>query len=137
YDIEQIPPESREYYAGVDFAMGKEKGDYSTIATILKNRDTGRAYVIDVYEGKLHPKEFMEVIIDHAMRYQYDGIEVESQMAQEFFTDYLREGFAAGGYPANTRLGKENREPGKACRIEELKPDMENGTYSFNEYNWN
>src|SRR5699024_12626559 len=72
YDIEQIPPEAREYYAGGDFAMGKEKGDYSTIATILKNRDTGRAYVIDVYEGKLHPKEFMEVIIDHAMRYQYD-----------------------------------------------------------------
>ena len=133
YDIEQIPPESREYYAGVDFAMGKEKGDYSTIATILKNKDTGRAYVIDVYEGKLHPKEFMEVIIDHAMRYQYDGIAVESQMAQEFFTDYLMEGLSARGYPAHSRVRKVKQRTRKTLRIEALQPEIENGKIRFNQ----
>lgn len=132
-DIDKIPLSDREYYAGIDFAMGKEKGDYSTIATIMKNKPTGRMYVIDVYEGKVHPKEFMEIIVERTMQYQYEGIAAESQMAQEFFTDYLMDGLIKRGYPAHSRVRKVKQRTRKGLRIEALQPEIENGKLRFNQ----
>lgn len=131
-EIAMLSPTQIEYHAGVDFAMGKEKGDFSTIATIMKNKDTGRMYVVEVYEGRLHPKEFMERIIEYTMKYQYDSIAVESQMAQEFFTDYLMEGLSLKGYPASSRVKKIKQRTRKALRIEALQPEIENGKIRFN-----
>ena len=131
-DIDRIPYEDREYYAGVDFAMGKEKGDYSTIATILKNKQSGRAYVVDIYEGRLHTKEFMEKVIEFTLRYEYESIAVESQMAQEFFTDYLMEELIKRGYPSHSRVKKIKQRTRKALRIEALQPEMMNGNLRLN-----
>src|SRR5699024_6335092 len=113
--------------------LGKEKRDYSTRATSLKNRDPGRAYVIDVYERKLHPKDPTEGTIDHAKRQQYDGSPVEAQMPQQFFTDYLMEGLPARGYPAHSRVRKVKQRTRKTLRIEALQPEIENGKIRFNQ----
>ena len=132
FDIDRIPYDDREYYAGVDFAMGKEKGDFSSIVTIMKNRATGRAYIIDVYASRVHPKDFMEVIVDYALRYQYDAIAVESQMAQEFFTDYLMTELTKRGYPSHSRVRKVKQRTRKELRIEAMQPDILNGKIRFN-----
>ena len=131
-DIARIPYEDREYYAGVDFAMGKEKGDFSSIATIMKNKATGRAYIIDIYASRVHPKQFMEDITEYALRYQYEAIAVESQMAQEFFTDYLMEELTKRGYPSHSRVKKVKQRTRKALRIEALQPEILNGKIRFN-----
>ena len=112
--------------------MGKEKGDYSTIATILKNKQSGRAYVVDIYEGRLHPKEFMEKVIEFTLKYEYESIAVESQMAQEFFTDYLMEELIKKGYPSHSRVKKIKQRTRKALRIEALQPEMLNGNLRLN-----
>lgn len=131
-DIERIPYEDREYYAGVDFAMGKEKGDFSVIATILKNKQTGRAYIIDIYEKRIHPNGFLDDVVDHVIKYQYESIAVESQMAQEFFTDHLIEKLIEKGYPAHSRVVKVKQRTRKQLRIEAMQPDILNGNLRFN-----
>lgn len=113
-----------EYYAGVDFAMGKEKGDYSVILTLARNKDTGVCYVVDVWAERVHPDRFLEVIVEKCLQYEYDAIAVEAQMAQEYFADTLRREMKKRGFPADTRLKLIKQRTRKALRIESLLPDI-------------
>lgn len=120
-----------EFYCGIDFAMGKEKGDYSAIVTIAKNKATDVCYVIDVFNKRVHPREFIEVIIDKVRKYQYTNIAVETQMAQEFFADTLSDRLTELGYPAHSRLVSVKQRTRKELRIEAMSPDTENGKIRF------
>lgn len=126
-----------DYFAGIDFAMGKERGDFSTIVTLAKNKRTGVCYVIDVYEQRVHPDKFLEAIIEHTLRYQYEGIAVEAQMAQEWFADQLRDRLALRGYPAHTRLKKIKQRTRKELRIEALLPEIQAGKIRFSKKHTN
>lgn len=119
------------YYCGIDFAMGKEKGDYSAIVTIAKNKVTGICYLVDVFAKRLHPKEFIEVIVDKVIQYQYTNIAVETQMAQEFFADTLSERLTEVGYPAYSRIISVKQRTRKGLRIEAMSPDIHNGKLRF------
>ena len=123
--------EQFEFYAGIDFAMGKEKGDFSAMVTIAKNRTTGVCYVVDVFNKRLHPKEFIEVIIDRVRTYQYTLIAIEAQMAQEFFADTLGDRLQDLGYPAHTRLVPVKQRTRKELRIEAMSPDVHNGRIRY------
>ncbi|MCU7556543.1 phage terminase large subunit [Macrococcus capreoli] len=123
--------ERYEFYCGIDFAMGKEKGDYSAIVTIAKSKATDVCYVIDVFNKRVHPREFLEVIIDKVRRFQYTNIAVETQMAQEFFADTLSERLNELGYPAHSRLVSVKQRTRKELRIEAMSPDTENGRIRF------
>ena len=123
--------EQFEFYAGIDFAMGKEKGDFSAVVTIAKNRTTGVCYVVDVFNKRLHPKEFIEVIIDRVRTYQYTLIAIEAQMAQEFFADTLGDRLQDLGYPAHTRLVPVKQRTRKELRIEAMSPDVHNGRIRY------
>ena len=120
-----------DYYAGIDFAMGKERGDFSTIVTIAKNRTTGVCYVVDTYAKRVHPDEFIKAIVEKVFEYQYEAIAVEAQMAQEFFADKLSEELTSKGYPARTRLKKIKQRTKKELRIEALLPDIEAAKIRF------
>ncbi|MED4172572.1 phage terminase large subunit [Halalkalibacterium halodurans] len=120
-----------EYYAGVDFAMGKERGDFSAIVTIAKNKNTGICYVVDVYLRRVHPDVFMKDIIEKTINFQYDRIAVEAQMAQDWFADQLRDRLAVRGYPAHTRLTKVKQRSRKELRIEALLPEIQSGKIRF------
>ncbi|AMQ66673.1 hypothetical protein FDG96_gp14 [Bacillus phage Mgbh1] len=128
FDIRNKP---FEYYAGVDFAMGKERGDFSAIVTIAKNKNTGICYVVDVYLRRVHPDVFMKDIIEKTINFQYDRIAVEAQMAQDWFADQLRDRLAVRGYPAHTRLTKVKQRSRKALRIEALLPEIQAGKIRF------
>lgn len=119
------------YYCGIDFAMGKEKGDYSVIATIARNVNTGVCYVVDIFMKRVHPDVLLKEVVKRALKYQYETIAVEAQMAQEFFADKLGEELLKQGYPANTRLKHVKQRTRKQLRIEALLPDVQNGKLRF------
>jgi predicted phage terminase large subunit-like protein len=117
---------------GIDFAMGKERGDYSAVLTVAKHRITKKTYVKDVYIERVHPDKFLEVIIDKVAQEQPDIIGAEAQMAQEFFVDKLKQALEFTGYPAHNRVKKIQQRSRKELRIEALLPDIEAGNIVFN-----
>lgn len=117
---------------GMDFAMGKQKGDYSALVTVAKHRQTGKIYVIDAFVERLHPDKFLEVIVQKVAKYQPDSIAAEAQMAQEFFVDHLKQALEQIGYPAHTRVKKVQQRQRKELRIESMLPAIEKGDIVFN-----
>ena len=120
------------FYGGIDFAMGKEKGDYSVIVTIAKNEDTGVCYIYDVFMERCHPDVLLRKAVEYTFKYQYEMLGVESVMAQEWFADKLREELRNQGYPSDTRMKYVGQRTRKSLRIESLLPDVQNGNLRFN-----
>jgi predicted phage terminase large subunit-like protein len=128
---EDLAEANLRFYGAIDFAMGKQAGDYSAIVTIAKNVDTGRCYVWDVYMARVHPDILLKRAVELTLKYQYDALGVEAQMAQEWFADKLSEELTKHGYPSHTRLKKIKQRTRKALRIEALLPDVQNGNLRF------
>ena len=117
---------------GVDFAMGKERSDYSAIVTIAKEKSTGTIYVIDAWGERVKPDDFMKKIVEKVLEYQPTVIAAEAQAAQEFFVDELKKALIRVGYPADTRVKKIKHRSRKELRIEAMLPSIENKTIQFN-----
>jgi predicted phage terminase large subunit-like protein len=124
----------KEYHVGmgIDFAMGKQKGDYSALVTVAKHKITKKVYIVDATIERIHPDKFLEVITQKVKQYQPDIIGAEAQMAQEFFVDKLKEALQFVGYPAHNRVKKIHQRQRKELRIEAMLPDIENGNIIFN-----
>lgn len=120
-----------DIFGAVDFAMGKEKGDYSALITVARKRDTGVAYVLDTFIERVKPDKFLQVIVEHTLKYQYERLAVEAQQAQEWFADKLGEELQKHGYPSQTRITKVKQKTRKALRIEAMLPDIEAGRVRF------
>lgn len=131
FDDEELENKNIKFYGGIDFALGKEKGDYSVIVTIAKNEDTGVRYVYDVYMERVHPDVLMTEAVKATLKYQYESLGVESVMAQEFFADKLRDELRKHGYPSDTRLRYVKQRTRKELRIESMLPDIQNGNIRF------
>lgn len=133
WDGKEIEFSSREFdfFMGVDFAMGKTRGDYSAIVTVAKNRDTGAIYVVDAYGERVHPDVFLKVIVKKVMSFQPTSIAAEAQAAQEFFVQKLKESLHKAGYPSHSRVKEVHQRTRKDLRIEALLPDIESGTIIF------
>lgn len=131
--LTQYPPPANVFdvYMGIDFAMGKQRGDYSAIVTIARHKKTGTKYVIDAYGERIKPDEFIRIIVEKVMRYQPNAIAAEAQAAQEFFVQKLKEALRAAGYPAGTRVKQIHQRSRKELRIEALLPDIEGGAIQF------
>ncbi|MGG4217580.1 phage terminase large subunit [Paenibacillus jamilae] len=129
----QYPRPVSEYdvYLGIDFAMGKTRGDYSAVVTIARHKQSGTKYVVDAYGERVKPDEFMRVIVDKTLKYQPTAIAAEAQAAQEFFVMKLKEALRAAGYPAQTRVKEIHQRSRKDLRIEALLPDIESGAIQF------
>lgn len=117
---------------GVDFAMGKDRGDYSAIVTVAKEKATGALFVIDAWGERIKPDEFMRKIVEKVLEYQPTVIAAEAQAAQEFFVDELKKALVRVGYPADTRVKKIKHRSRKELRIEAMLPSIENKTMQFN-----
>lgn len=128
---QQFNDEQFDFYAGIDFAMGKEKGDFSSMVTVAKNKATDICYVVDVFNKRVHPNEFIEVIIERVRKFQYTLIAIEAQMAQEFFADTLGDRLQDLGYPAHLRLVPVKQRTRKELRIEAMSPDTHNGRIRY------
>lgn len=131
YTDEDLSDVKLDYFCGVDFAMGKEKGDYSAIITLGRNRDTDVCYVVDVFLKRVHPDVLLREVAERAVRYQYETIAVEAQQAQEWFAHKLGDELRARGYPTHRRLKEIKQRMRKALRIESLLPDIQNGRIRF------
>jgi predicted phage terminase large subunit-like protein len=120
-----------DYIGAIDFAMGKEKGDYSVIATLARNKSTGICYLVDIFMERVHPDVLLQEAVKRSLKYQYEVLAVESQMAQEWFADKLGQELARNGYPASTRLKQIKQRTRKSLRIEALLPDVQSGKIRF------
>lgn len=116
---------------GVDFALGKQKGDYSALTTVARDKVSGTIYVIDSWGERIKPDEFMKVIVNKVLQFQPTVIGAESVASQEFFVDELKKALAKVGYPADTRVKKVYQRSRKELRIEAMLPAIENGTIQF------
>lgn len=123
-----------DYIGAIDFAMGKEKGDYSAIATLARNRSTGICYLVDIFMERVHPDVLLREAVSRSLRFQYEALAVEAQMAQEWFADKLAEALQQQGYPAQTRLKRVKQRTRKALRIEALLPDIQSGRIRFQKH---
>ncbi|MCD2368947.1 phage terminase large subunit [Bacillus sp. BS3(2021)] len=132
YENIEFTPKKYDLYMGVDFAMGKERGDYSAVVTVAKHKSTGKIYVVDAWGDRVHPDVFLRVILNKVKIYQPSRIAAESQMAQEFFIDTLKRELQLEGYPAHSRVTKIQQRSRKELRIEALLQLIENGTLVFN-----
>ncbi|MEK4910573.1 phage terminase large subunit [Niallia sp. FSL M8-0099] len=131
YSDAELQSREVDYYCGIDFAMGKEKGDYSAIITVARNKATGICYIVDVFLKRVHPDVLLDTAVEKALEYQYAGMAVEAQNAQEWFADKLSDLLQTKGYPATTRLRQIKQRTRKALRIESLLPDIQNGKIRF------
>ncbi|MFE4202131.1 phage terminase large subunit [Aneurinibacillus aneurinilyticus] len=119
-----------DYYCGIDFAMGKEKGDYSAIITVGRSPN-GVFYVVDAVIERIHPDVLLDKAATKIIEYQCAGIAIEAQQAQEWFAHKLKEELRRRGYPANTRVKEIKQRMRKSLRIESLLPDIQNGKIRF------
>lgn len=116
---------------GVDMALGKQRGDYSAIATAARDKSTGIIYVSDMFGQRVKPDVFIAENVTNVQRNQPTTIAAEAVAAQEFFVDELKKALAKAGYPSETRVKKIYNRTRKELRIEALLPMIENGTIQF------
>jgi predicted phage terminase large subunit-like protein len=117
---------------GVDFAFGKENGDFSAITVVARHKENGIVYVVDSFLERLVIDKFFEVIVERVKRWQPDVIAADANAAQEFLAKQLTKRLIQENYPATTRLKEIKNRTKKELRIEAMKPDIENGTIRFN-----
>lgn len=129
---DDLEDKNLEFYGAIDISMGKSRGDYSVIATIAKNVDTGTCYLYDAYMERIHPDVLIQKTVEYTLMYQYQAIAVEAQFAQEFIADKMAEELQKHGYPGHTRIKQIKQRTRKELRIEALLPDIQNGNLRFN-----
>lgn len=128
-----FPHSDYEISMGVDFAMGKrERGDYSAVTIVARDKVTDYIYVAESFVERLHPDQFIDEIVRLTAKWQPDIIGAEAQMAQEFFVDTLKRHLDAIGYPAHSRVKKVYQRSRKELRIEAMLPDIESQRIRFN-----
>jgi predicted phage terminase large subunit-like protein len=116
---------------GLDFAFGRERGDYSASHVIARHKETEVIYVLDSFIRKLKIDDFFEVIVEKVKNWQPDIIAADANAAQEFLATTLERRLNSEGYPASTRLKPIKNRTKKELRIEAMKPDIENGRIRF------
>lgn len=133
FDEADIDIREMKTYAAVDLAMGKsDRGDYSALITLGKREDSDVVYILDAYIEKVKPDDFMKVIVERTLHYQYEALAVEAQQFQEWFADKLGEELQAKGYPASIRMKQVKQRMRKGLRIEALEPEVNSGRIRFN-----
>lgn len=130
-DIIDTHSDKYDVAMGIDFAMGKARGDFSAITITARDKTSGVIYIVDSFVERVKPDVFMEEIVARVGKYQPTVIGVEAQMAQEFFADELKKALKRIGYPADTRMKKIQQRSRKELRIEAMLPNIENGTIRF------
>lgn len=116
---------------GIDFALGKQRGDYSAFTVVARDKSKGAIYIVDSFIERIKPDKYIEKIIEKVIEWQPDVIAAEAQAAQEFFVDTLKGRLAQKGYPASTRVRSIKQRSRKELRIETMLPEIENGTIQF------
>lgn len=136
YEEAELDVSQLDMFCGIDMAMGKEKGDYSAIITLGRNRETGICYVLGAFVERVHPDILLQKAVELTLKYQYEKMAIETQQMQEWFADKLKEALQQKGYPAQARFKEIKQRMRKALRIESLLPDIQSGRIRFNRRHW-
>ncbi|WP_249260792.1 phage terminase large subunit [Virgibacillus pantothenticus] len=116
---------------GIDFALGKEKGDYPAISVVVKHKEKDLIYVVDSYLERVQIDYFFDVIVEKVKYWQPDIIAADANAMQEVIAGSLEKRLQQEGYPATTRMRKIKNRGKKAIRIEAMKLDIDQGGIRF------
>lgn len=128
---EDLQYKDYDFIGAIDFAMGGERGDYSVIATLARNKDTGVTYLYDLFMERVHPDVLLKKAVELTFEYQYTSLAVEAQQAQAWFADRLITETTKRGFPGHIRIKKIKQKRNKGVRIESLQPDIIGGKIRF------
>lgn len=117
-----------DVYFGVDWSLGKEKGDRSVCVALAKHKSSSKLYLVEYFAERMKPNLFMDKICDLSLKYQPVLIGTETNMAQEYMSDELRSRLQSRGYPGYTRVKGVHQKQKKELRIELLQPLLEKNT---------
>src|SRR5690606_40343958 len=78
------------------------------ISILAKSKRTGTRYVVESIIDKMHPDDFINMIVQKVVQYQPDRIAADSNASQEFLTFTLKQRLRNIGYPRS-----EERREGK------------------------
>lgn len=131
FDDDDIADKDLLPYGAIDIAMGKEKGDFSVIASGYKNEATGVLYVRDLYVKRVHPTTLIGEATAKAMEFQYEKLGIEAVFAQEFVADELSRKLREAGFMPHLRLEYIKDKTNKGVRIEGMEPDIVSGRMRF------
>src|SRR5690625_8005513 len=70
---------------GVDFALGKERGDYSAVCVVAKHKENGTVFIVDSSGERIKPDGYSEKIVKMTLERQPDVIADKRMAGQEFF----------------------------------------------------
>lgn len=121
-----------DVFFGCDFAMGKQRGDFSALVILAQNKRTRTIYVAKAIGNKMHPDKFLDLIVDKVVEWQPIKIAADANVAQEFLVWTLRQRLKAINYPEFTRVKEVKNRTRKELRIEAMLPDIEGGKILFN-----
>src|SRR5690625_4969953 len=113
FDDEDLANINTLNFGAVDIAMGKEKGDFSVIASGALNTETGTLYIYDTFMERCHPNILIDEVVEHTFENQYEGLGVEAQAAQEFIADRMTDELQARGYQIGRASCRERGEGGR------------------------
>lgn len=131
FDDDDIADKDLTPFGAIDIAMGKEKGDFSVIATGYKNESTGVLYLRDLYVKRVHPTTLIAEATAKAMEFQYEKLGIEAVFAQEFVADELSRKLREAGFMPHLRLEYIKDKTNKGVRIEGMQPDVVSGRLRF------
>lgn len=124
---------SGKYVVGlsVDFATGKQNGDYSAIVVAARHRENGIIYVVDTFIERVKIDVLFDEVVTKVTQWQPSVVAADANAMQEVISGNLERRLQAEGYPASTRLKHVKNRSNKFLRIEAMKPDIENETIRF------
>lgn len=115
----------------VDFATGKQNGDYSAIAAAARHRENGIIYIVDTFIERVKIDVLFDEVVAKVKQWQPNVVAADANAMQEVISGNLERRLQAEGYPASTRLKHVKNRSNKFLRIEAMKPDIENETIRF------
>jgi predicted phage terminase large subunit-like protein len=126
----EIRPLSKlDIVAGVDPSTGKEKGDYTAIAVLGRDKETGRIYSLHIYNKRATPNELIDTLISIQLTFKPSLIVFEEVAFQEVYRKLIQEIASKRGVSLPIRGIKPHTN--KVLRAQKLVPFFEGGLIYF------
>ena len=129
YDPQEIKDKKLEIVAGVDPSTGKERGDYTAIAVLGRDKETGSVYSLYIYNKRASPSQLLEALVSIQTTFKPSLILFEEVAFQEVYRKLIQEELSRKGIFLPIRGVKPHTN--KVLRAQKLVPLFEAGLFKF------
>ena len=129
YYEEKLDLSKLDIVAGVDPSTGKEKGDYTAIAVLGRDKETGCIYSLFIYNKRATPNELIDTLISVQLTFKPSLIVFEEVAFQEVYRKLIQDIASKRGVSLPIRGVKPHTN--KVLRAQKLVPFFEGGLVYF------